>query len=83
MTFYPGKQVVKYDPYNHESPHEAGFVTSVNYKKEIAYVRYWKEIGVELRTKANSEGTPFTHLYPQVTCTKDAVSKQLRIIENG
>ena len=82
MISYPrGTQVAKYDPNNHDSEHEYGFITSQNQAAQIAYVRYWKVPGASLRTQANAEGTPFRNLYTASVVAQSKVEQFLRGID--
>lgn len=58
---------------------EAGFVTAV--RGDVAFCRYWSKAHPgELRTKANSEGTPIDMLVVQATRPQTAVDEAIRTI---
>jgi len=59
---------------------EFGFVTSVTAKG--AFCRYWsKGADMELRTKANSELTPFESLVEIKTVSQDYVDRIIKELE--
>lgn len=79
----PGTQII-YIPTHAEGDEnhpdaQAGFVTSV--KIGIAFCRYWsKHSPGELRTKANSEGTPLTLLIEKDTVPQDVVDELVGLL---
>jgi len=58
---------------------EAGFVTSV--RDDTVFCRYWRKDLSELRTKANSEGTPADLLVTQDSVSQSRVDTALATIE--
>lgn len=60
---------------------EAGFVTSV--KGDTVYCRYWRKDLSELRTKANSEGTPRDLIVIQESVAQWRVDAALSAIDAG
>ncbi len=55
---------------------ERGFVTSV--RGDVAFCRYWSKFDrMELRTKANSEGTPIRNLVAMDTRAQFLIDKLL------
>lgn len=57
---------------------EFGFVTSVKLELNVAYCRYWsKHSAGELRTKANSEGTPMDCLVEHISVQQTLVDSLL------
>ena len=53
---------------------EFGFVTSINEAADSAFCRYWSKYSPgELRTKANSEGTPIDMLVHHVSTRQEIV----------
>lgn len=55
---------------------EFGFVTSVKPELDIAYCRYWSKYSPgELRTKANSEGTPLNCLVEHIFVEQAVVDR--------
>jgi len=59
---------------------QAGFVTSL--RNDFAFCRYWsKHHPGELRTRANSEATPFDYLVVQATHSQNDVDQLLEQIE--
>ncbi len=60
---------------------ERGFVTSIKAKRATAYCRYWRKDLSGLRTKANSEGTDFSHLELLTSVPQSRVRATLAIIE--
>lgn len=64
----------------HHPDVEAGFVTTV--RGDVAFCRYWsKQSAGELRTKANSEGTPIALLVEQATRPQPEVDALLEALE--
>ncbi len=58
-----------------------GFVTSVQEKNLIAYVRYWsKGTPMTLRTRSNSEGSPLHLLYPYISVPQSVVTSMLETL---
>lgn len=58
---------------------EAGFVTAV--RGNVAFCRYWSKTKPgELRTKANSEGTPVDLLVVQDMRPQTAVDEMLKML---
>lgn len=60
---------------------EAGFVTSVDRGRGIAWCRYWRAYTMELRTKANSEMTRINTLVVEETVPQDVIDRKLKDIE--
>lgn len=78
--FSPGTQIIyvpshAQDDIQHPD-RETGFVTSI--RKDVAFCRYWSKYSPrELRTKANSEATPFEYLVIKDTVPQENVDKIL------
>jgi len=63
---------------------EFGFVTSVSEDGEIVFCRYWRDIReFELRTKANSEATPYDLLVHHKSVPDEVIDEAWRIYVIG
>ena len=62
---------------------EFGFVTAQSEVNSTHFCRYWRRLreGVELRTMANSESTPDSHLVEYQSIAQDIVDRWLVRLE--
>ena len=86
--FKPGDQIV-YIPIhaigdqNHPD-REYGFVTSVRPDHNIAFCRYWSKYQIDiLRTRANSEATPFENLRHHKAMPQKVVDNLITKLKKG
>lgn len=81
-TFQPGEQIAYVPSHaegdiNHPDV-EFGFVTSQ--RGDTVFCRYWRRDMTDLRTKANSEGTPIENLVRHVSVSPQRVRGMLDLI---
>lgn len=65
------------DVLNHDSV-QFGFVTGLNNNSASVFIRYWNKQRDDLRTKANSEGTPIHNVYIFSAVSQTMVSKAIK-----